>query len=813
MGEEQMETVKIPVGGMKCVSCSAAVEESLSALDGVSEVSVNLGNNTATVRYEPSKITLEDLEETIRRTGYYPAWSRLRLTVKGMDCPSCVQGLEESVRSKEGIRSVSANLGTGVLQVEFDESVLDQQMIESFVRSAGFEPVSAEGEDLYAREMREQRRLILIAAVLGIPVFVLSMLFGMTDINFGLDIRTQHFILFLLTTPVQLYCGKQFYVGTLAAIRSRRANMDTLIAIGTTAAYVYSTAVTFLPQFFVDTHVYFESAAMIILLILIGKYLEMYARHGTTEALRRLMELQPRSATVLREGKEVIVAVEDLKLDDLVLIRPGGQIPADGVIVDGRTSVDESMVTGESIPSFKEVGDEVIGGTINVNGTITVRVTRLGKETVLSQIVQMVEDAQASKAPIQRIADRVSAYFVPIVVLAALAAFVFWFAVGFDIYGSELGRLPMALMVFISVLVISCPCALGLATPTAIMVGTGKGAEYGILIRDGAALEKAGNINVIAFDKTGTLTVGEPFVTDVIPYGDEDILRIAASGEKGSEHPVAEAVIRKYREERGEEPLDPEDFQADPGRGLLFRLDGKEFFFGSLSLAEGKEGEADAAKDVVSLASMGRTPMVLSDEHRVLGVIAVADRIKDGAVETIRTLRDMGIEAVMITGDRRETAEAIAAELGISRVLAEVLPADKVDAVRSLSESGVVAMVGDGINDAPALAVADVGIAMGGGTDVAIETADIILIRDDIRDVVATVQLSRRSLRKICENLFFAFVYNVVCIPLAAGILYPSMGILLPPIVAAAAMAMSDASVIGNALLLKRYSPEIRQTV
>lgn len=807
-----METVRIPVGGMKCVVCSNAVEEGLKAIDGVEEATVNLGNDTVTVRFDAERVSLDMMESMITDLGFQPAWSKLRFSVEGMECAACVNGLEKSLLSREGVRSATANLATSGLTVEFDEGLLDEGRIISLVEMAGFKVTTAELEDVYAKEMEGQKRLILIAAALGIPVFVLSMLFGMTSITLGLDTGMQNLLLFILTTPVQLYCGRQFYVGTLAAIRARRANMDTLIAMGTTSAYVYSTAVTFLPGFFVHTHVYFESSAMIILLILIGKYLEMFARHGTSEALRRLMDLQPRTATVLREGRESLVSVDELVVGDLVLIRPGGQVPADGMVTEGSSSVDESMVTGESIPVAKTAGDEMIGGTINQNGTVKMTVTRLGKDTVLSQIVRMVEDAQSSKAPIQRVADTVSAYFVPIVIILALTSFTFWYAIGFDAYGSDMGRFPLALTVFITVLVISCPCALGLATPTAIMVGTGKGAEYGILIRNGSSLERAGKVDIIAFDKTGTLTSGRPVVTDIIQYTEADILPIAAAGERSSEHPIATAVLQRHREDYGTDPSEPEGFMADPGKGLTFTLGGRGYALGSIRMMEGKDGVDRAAADMRRLASSGRTPIALADEHSVLGVIAVADPIKEGAVEALAELRRMGVETVMITGDRRETAEAIAAELGITRVLAEVLPGDKADAVKSLMQGGVVAMVGDGINDAPALAMADVGIAMGSGTDVAIETADIVLIRDDVTDVAAAMQMSRRTLSKIYQNLFFAFIYNVTCIPLAAGILYPSTGILLPPMAAAAAMALSNVSVVGNALLLKRYVPGVKRS-
>jgi Cu+-exporting ATPase len=581
--------------------------------------------------------------------------------------------------------------------------------------------------------------------------------------------------------------------------------MDTLVAMGTSAAYLYSTAVTFVPSFFGDVMVYFEASAMIILLILSGKYLEMYAKRGTSEALRKLMGLQPRTANVVRDGKEESIVVEDLRDDDLFVVRPGEQIPTDGQVVEGLSTVDESMLTGESVPVDKRQGGEVFGGTLNLNGTFQARVTRLGKETMLSQIVRLVEDAQLSKAPIQRIADRVAAYFVPIVIGVATISFLYWYFFGFFAFSIDNTRFAFSLTAFISVMVISCPCAMGLATPTAIMVGTGKGAEHGILIRNGESLEVAGNVRVMAFDKTGTLTMGTPEVTDVIPFHEEDVIGLAAVGERRSEHPIAKAILRAA----GDVP-DPEAFQNLPGQGIGFQHRGEDYLLGNDRLLNGQDGEDRARREMDSLADSGKTPMVLIRGSQVLGVLGIADTLKPDAKEAVAALKRMNIRSVMISGDRKATAESIARQLGIEEVMAEVLPGEKAAAVAALMASGdVVAMVGDGINDAPALATADIGIAMGGGTDVAVETADIVLVKDSVMDAVASIQLSNKTFSKVKQNLFWAFIYNVVCIPLAAGLFYPYLGVMLPPIAAAAAMAFSDVTVVGNALLLKRYTPPV----
>ncbi len=788
---------------MTCGNCAREVESVVSALPGVEMAAVNLSTNTLKVRYESMLVSLAEIETAVKDAGYEVHWARAKFQIEGMSCASCVRGLEQGLGARNGVRSVRANLSTSELQVDHDPNVISAAALASIVEDMGFEVVDSAEEEFYLQEMAQQRHFIIVAAIFGIPCMVLSMLFMMTDVTLGLSVQVQHYLLFALATPVQLYCGRQFYTGALSALRNRTANMDTLVAIGTTAAYVYSTFITFLPSYFGEAMVYFESSAMIILIILIGKYLEMYAKRGTSEALRKLMDLQPRSANVLRDGKEETILIEDLREDDIFLVRPGEQVPTDGVVVEGSSSVDESMLTGESLPVDKVHGNEVFGGTININGSFQARVSRLGGETMLSQIVRMVEDAQLSKAPIQRIADTVAAYFVPIVVAIASLTLIYWYLVGYAAFPIDNTRFAFALTAFISVIVISCPCAMGLATPMAIMVGTGKGAEHGILVRNGQSLEVAGKVSVMAFDKTGTLTVGAPTVTDVIAFGDDDVVALAAIGERQSEHPIAQSIVAVA----GDGPM-PESFENIPGRGIGFRHQGEDYLLGNHHLLAGHAEDERALEEMDRLAEQGKTPMVLLRGGAPLGVLGVADSIKPDAKKAIAALKDMGIRSVMISGDRQSTAEAIARQLGIEEVMAEVLPNDKARAVSALMAKGdIVAMVGDGVNDAPALATANIGIAMGGGTDVAVETADIVLVKDNVMDAVASIQLSHRTFGKVKQNLFWAFIYNIICIPLAAGVFYPQLGILLPPMVAAAAMALSDLTVVGNALLLKGYTP------
>ncbi len=657
------------------------------------------------------------------------------------------------------------------------------------------------------REMRRLKRLTALSLGIGIPLFVVGLGQGLGGWLAGLE-EPVNLVFFVLATPVQFVAGWRFYRGFYDAIRNRSANMDVLIAIGTSAAYGYSAIVTFLPFLGValaDKGTYYDTAAVIIGLILLGKYWEEIAKGRAGDAIRKLMDLAPRTARVVRDGREEEIPVELVQLEDLVVVRPGERVPVDGTIVEGSSAIDESMITGESMPVDKEAGDTAIGATINKTGLLKIRATRVGADTTLNQIIKLVEDAQVSRAPIQRLVDRVASVFVPAVVGIATLVFLIWTV--------PLGEsIAHSLVFFIAVLIIACPCALGIATPAAIMVGTGKGAENGLLIKGGEYLEKAHRLTTVVFDKTGTLTKGRPSVTDVVAFAafsESEVLRLAASAEKGSEHPLAGAIVHAA-EARGLLLADPHAFEAIPGRGIRSNVEGRAVLLGNRHFMEDAGIRIDAAESSLArVEAAGRTAMVLAVDGTLTGVIGVADTLKDHSVDAIRALKAMGIEVAMLTGDNRRTAEAIARQAGIDRVIAEVLPAQKADKIKELQSQGkIVAMVGDGINDAPALAQSDVGIALGSGTDVAVEAGGIVLIKDDLRDVVASIQLSRRTVQKIRQNLFWAFVYNTALIPLAAGVL-AGVGIVLNPIIAGAAMGFSSVSVVMNSMTLRRFQPTV----
>ena len=663
-----------------------------------------------------------------------------------------------------------------------------------------------------AKEIARLKRLTALSLGIGLPLFVIGFGQGVGWWLAGLE-EPVNLAFFVLATPVQFVAGWRFYHGTWDAFRNRSANMDVLIAIGTTAAWAYSAIVTFLPLAGVslaDQGTYYDTAAVIIGLILLGKYFEELAKGRAGDAIRKLMDLAPRTAHVIREGSEEEVPVELVQVDDRLVVRPGERIPVDGTVVEGSSAIDESMITGESIPVEKGVGDTAIGATINKSGLLTIRATRVGADTTLNQIIKLVEDAQVARAPIQRLADRVASVFVPAVVLIASLTFLVWKFVYHD-------SIAQSLVFFIAVLIIACPCALGIATPAAIMVGTGKGAENGLLIKGGEYLEKAHKLTTVVFDKTGTLTKGMPSVTDVVPVGAyqaDEVLRIAASAESGSEHPLGAAMVRSARERNL--PLDsPETFEAIPGLGIRAKVFGHPILLGNRGLmAMAGVGIGGAKVALRGFETDGKTAMLLAVDGQLAGVIAVADTLKDHADEAVRALKAMGIEVLMLTGDNRRTAEAIARQAGVDRVIAEVLPGQKVEKIKELQGQGkVVAMVGDGINDAPALAQADVGIALGSGTDVAMEAGGIVLIKDDLRDVVAAIQLSRRTVQKIRQNLFWAFFYNTALIPLAAGILATGailgLRFVLNPIIAGGAMGFSSVSVVMNSMTLRRFKPRI----
>lgn len=808
------------ITGMTCASCVNTIQRSLTDLQGIESANVNLATERATISYDPEKVDIERIKKTVKDAGYDVVLNMVTISVGGMSCASCANTIEGALLSIDGVQAASMNLASDKVTITYDPRVVRIPDLKRAIRDSGYEVIEAESVDTEKKErikeMESKKRLLVFSLSLSIPTLVLAMAMMFTDlgkIQFFMD--NGNYVLLILATPVQFIAGYHFYVNAYKAARHRTTNMDTLIAVGTSAAYFYSLAVVFLPGAVAFQDTYFDSSAMIITLILFGKYLEAKAKGSTSEAIRKLIDLQPKMARRIINGIETDVPVEELDVSDLFVVRPGERIPTDGAVIDGSSAVDESMLTGESIPVEKSEGSEVIGGSINKNGLLTIRVTRIGKDTTLAQIVRLVEEAQGSKAPVQRLADKVAAVFVPIVIVIAVVTFLFWYLAGYNLFNSmPAPRFVFSLTAFISVLVIACPCALGLATPTAIMVGTGKGAENGILIKNGEALERAGKVEVIVFDKTGTLTKGEPDVTDVIPIAssENEVLFFAASVEKGSEHPLAKAIVRKAEHLRIEME-NPSDFENLPGRGVRARVGESIVLLGNRALMQESQIDTKAhEEDIQSIEEQGRTAMLLAKDLQLIGIIGVADVVKQTSAVAIAELKRMNIEVVMLTGDNHRTASVIAKELGIDRVLSEVLPEDKAKEIAKLQAEGkVVAMVGDGVNDAPALVKADVGIAIGSGTDVAIESGSIVLIKNDIRDVVAAIQLSKRTMQKIRQNLFWAFGYNTAGIPLAAGLIFPIFNVLLPPIVAAGAMALSSVSVVSNAALLKRYTPEIKR--
>lgn len=730
--------------------------------------------------------------------------------IKGMHCASCVRVIEKSLSRTPGIKNAVVNLATEKATVTYDQDVCKEEMISSAVEKVGYKVVTDENavsEDQEkiekAKELKKLRNKVAVSLFFG-GVILWGSFPGL--MNFAPEILKNFWVQLLLATPVQFWAGWDFYRATIPALKHRTANMDTLVALGTTVAYIYSVFVTFFPNIIMDLGMeampYFDVATIVIGLILLGRYLESRAKGQTSEAIKKLIGMQAKTARVMRDGKELDLPIEEVLIGDVIRVRPGEKIPVDGILLEGESSVDESMITGESIPVEKQKGDTVVGATMNKTGTFTYKASKIGQDTMLAQIIKLVQEAQGSKAPIQRIADTISSYFVPIVIMLAFATFGIWYVVGPN------PALLFALLNTVAVLIIACPCAMGLATPTAIMVGTGLGAEKGILIKDAESLETFHKVNTIVFDKTGTLTKGKPEVTDIMSINKMDkkqLLTLAASIEKGSEHSLAEAIVKKAEDEKIKLD-DVSKFKAIAGHGVEGEVSKKKVYFGNRRLME-KESVSLGSnlKSVEKLELEGKTVMMLGINGKLEGLIAVADTIKESAKDGVDALTRKGIEVVMITGDNQRTAQAIALKLGIKRVLAEVLPDQKEAEVRKLQQEGkVVAMVGDGINDAPALAAADIGIAMGTGTDVAIEAADITLINKDLKSVASAIELSRKTMRTIRMNLFWAFGYNILLIPVAMGVLYPFYGTLLSPILASVAMATSSISVVSNSLLLKR---------
>lgn len=794
IGAPEDRKVTLKIKGMTCAACASRIQRNLSRMEGVESVNVNFAMERVTIRHRPGAVGESDFIKKIRDTGYDVLLDKVDLNITGMTCAACATRIERVLAKLDGVIKANVNFAVEKVTVEYNPEQVSLPEIKNAVKKAGYE-VQEKREDSYDREREERekeirtlRRLFTISAFLSLPL-VLAMV---TNI-FNIEVVILHnpWLQLVLATPVQFVVGYRFYKGAYHALKGGGANMDVLIAMGTTAAYFYSIYNAFIAG---DVgNLYFEASAVIITLILLGKYLESVAKGRTSEAIKKLLGLQAKTARVVRNGKEEDIPIEEVVVGDIIIVRPGEKIPVDGKIIEGYSSVDESMLTGESIPVEKKVGDEVIGATINRTGTFKFEATKVGRDTVLSQIIKMVEEAQGSKAPIQELADKISGVFVPVVILIAIVSLFAWWFIGRDLNAGIVNA--------VSVLVIACPCALGLATPTSVMVGTGKGAENGILIKGGEYLQKAHEINAVVLDKTGTITKGSPELTDVIAtgeYGEEDILRYAAITEKASEHPLGEAIVNAAKD-RGIKLEDPEKFDAIPGHGVKAVVEGKEIIMGNRKLMRKENIETDGVEAAMeNLEIEGKTAMLMAVNGNIAGIVAVADTVKENSRKAIKELQDMGIEVYMITGDNERTARAIARQVGIDRVLAEVLPEHKAEEIKKLAEQGkVTGMVGDGINDAPALAAADVGFAIGTGTDVAIETADITLMSGDLMGIVLAIKLSRATMRNIKQNLFWAFIYNTIGIPFAA------LGF-LSPVIAGGAMAFSSVSVVSNALRLKR---------
>lgn len=855
-----VKPLSLPVQGMTCAGCVSHVEGALKELPGVSGVAVNLGTNKASLAYDPSRVSLSDLTRAITEVGYSVPTAELTLEVSGMTCASCVAHVEGALTELDGVTGAVVNLGLGTARVTYIPGVVTAGAMKRAVREVGYEAQErSAGTDALDRErqareeeIKRQGRNLLIAGIIGLLVMIGTFYDMLGPFKaYVPEWLSYKWVLGLLTTPIVLGPGRQFFTNSWRGLRHGVTDMNLLYATGIGAAYGIAVINTLFPTagFGGEGATFFESAALLTWFIVLGRWLEALTRGRTSEAIRKLMKLQPKLARVVRNGQEEEIPADEVEVGNLLLVRPGESIPVDGLVKEGYSAVDESMLTGESMPVEKKSGDAVIGGTLNKTGAFRFEATKVGKETALAQIIKLVEDAQASKAPIQKLADWVAGHFILGVHILAILVFVFWFFLGYQMFFDpnsafilspyklgEIGVFGFSLLLSVTVLVISCPCAVGLATPSAMMAGTGKAAEHGVLFKGAEAIENASKLQTIVFDKTGTLTKGEPSVTDILDFrlgildfdqgsadqskiqnprpsdGQSKILWLAASAEKNSEHPLGEAIVRGAQA-AGLALVEPESFNSIPGHGIEANIEGQTVLLGNRKLMHERGVDFASLLGHAEVWELdGKTVMFAAVDGQPAGLIAVADTLKEYSVEAVQRLHRLGLEVAMITGDNRRTAEAIARQVGIDRVLAEVLPQDKAEEVKKLQALGKkVAMVGDGVNDAPALAQADVGMAIGSGTDVAKETGDVILIKDDIRDVVTTLEIAQATMRKVKQNLFWAFVYNTLGIPIGAGLFYPFVSLIISPELAAAFMAVSSVSVTLNTLLLKRFKPSIRR--
>ncbi|HRD02195.1 MAG TPA: heavy metal translocating P-type ATPase [Candidatus Saccharicenans sp.] len=812
-GKREQARINLPITGLHCVNCALRIEKALGETPGVEEATVNFATSIASIIFDRQKVNEAELVKKIDGLGYKAIVEKTELPVKGLSCAACVGRVESAVKALKGVVEASANLALGRVAVGFIPGEVNLSEIKRAIEQAGYEVPEEVGEEPLSQaekqaeeELIRLKRQLVIGAVLAVPILLGSFksIFPWVPPFFA-----NHYWLWFLATIVEFYSGWTFLRGAWLSFRHRSADMNTLVSVGTLSAYLYSVVATLWPGIFYRAgfkpDVYFDTSAVIIVLVLLGRYLEARAKSRTLLSLRKLAGLEAKSARVIRNGQEVEIPAREVRVGDLVVVRPGEKIPVDGQVVEGQSSVDESAISGESLPVFKQTGDEVIGATINRTGYFKFRATKVGEETVLAQIIKRVEEAQASKAPVQRLADKIASYFVPVVMSLAVLVFIIWFD-----FGPE-PALTRALLSFVSVLIIACPCALGLATPTAVMVATGRSAENGILIKNGEALEKAAEVSLAFFDKTGTLTRGQPEVTEMVAVAGispEQLLELAAGAEKASEHPLAEAIIKKAKEASLSIP-EPEEFFNREGQGLEAKVNREKILVGNFRFltVAGINWSQAVNQKIEELENQGKTMVGVAsaDSGQLLGLIAVADELKEEASTAIKELKEMGLKTILLTGDHLKTASAVGRKLGLDEVYAGLLPEEKLNIIKKFQQAGeVVAMVGDGINDAPALIQADVGLAIGSGTDIAIESADITLVSDDLRKVVTALKLSRQARRIIRQNLFWAFFYNLIGLPVAAGVLYPFFQITLNPMIASLAMAFSSVTVVSNSLRLRR---------